>query len=544
MRNPKKAIPGFSDGKNTKAQLLEEYRRNHASSLLTNQETTAADRSSSAPTHSDVGINGFATKIPTWAMAHAEESMDYARDRSFYSSGIYDALGLEDAPSSDPNVRGTSQPPGKEFVLVEASKLKELTTLEHALRKEKRCLESKLNGTWMFSETEATTCDPTPYIANAVRGTLGFERESALKQCTKLRGNGLIQVKSGYHETPQLQAKRVREIMYKSQHSSIHDNPLASFQKRPGDREVSRFGHGSHVGAERLRLHMESKRQRRDRLKIEARQFEMSAMATEEAWQRHMDKAIEAENRLLDFDLYLQIVHKYGPMEDDFFRDLPRPGAVYRHLCHQTASRLEHWWRRWWPERLAKKGTAATQYQTGIRAFHARKRFLPIFKRIRFVQDRFYRSHFVEWGVYVAKMNRARSYFDRILFGLRRTCFEGWTQWLAELKEERLRMLRKAAMKILNRRVSNCFGRWSRYTQRNMRVRRMMARAMGETKAHLYELWRENARAQRKERVERLASTELQRMTRGLQARQLYGQMKRDYRQVTTLSHLPPLLLL
>jgi hypothetical protein len=368
--------------------------------------------------------------------------------------------------------------------------------------------------------------------------------------------HGLVQVlgTGGYHETHDVQAKRVRELLYKSNPRSPlhehqhhhhphhpHHHPLASFQTRPGDRERSRFGGGkgpsssaSHVGAERLRLHLESKRQRRERLKVEAQQFELSAMSAEEAWQRHMETAIEAEERLLDFDLYVQITHKYGPMVDAFFRDLPRPGAVYRHVCHRNASRLARWWTLWWPSRLAKKGHAATQYQTGIRAYHARKRFVPIFNRIKFVQDRFYRSHFVEWAKYVAKINRARSYFDRILYGLRRTCFQSWTLWLRELKEERLKMMRRAMMKVMNRRLTNCYEKWAAYTRRNVRVRNMMKRALGETRAHLLHVWRENARAQKQEREERLASTALQRHVRGLQARRHYGQMKRDYRHALT----------
>jgi len=257
--------------------------------------------------------------------------------------------------------------------------------------------------------------------------------------------------------------------------------------------------------AERLRTHGEKLR-----------------MQEEEEEQRAISRLIESEEREADYEKFVILADRFGPLDGELFCMSRRPGRLYEHLTYASGTLLQIWWKIMWPHRRLVKSEAALFIQRIYRGMRGRERY-SILRRyednvgvmLRRIMNRALHLTWEKWREYTDQRTGAKKLIRRIMFRKAAYTFEKWQAVIAETIKERNEKLRLAMARMLNRKMYKIFRVWEEVYLSIKRVKAMMRRHMMGLCHRMFEDWKHNAFFQKENRIENEAASFLQRIWRG-----------------------------
>lgn len=164
-----------------------------------------------------------------------------------------------------------------------------------------------------------------------------------------------------------------------------------------------------------------------------------------------------------------------------------------------------------------RKRKACTTLQAVWRGFRVRRRWGPIVKlRVRHGRRACILPCFVSWRRRTRVKKWARRRFDELQGRWTGICFRGWAKWTAGRKEEKRRILQRAARTLKNVTAYRAFRSWRAYTVASRRATRLFARVVGLPTLYAWILFTVEAKEARRRNQ---AATAIQRHVRGSQVR-------------------------
>lgn len=279
------------------------------------------------------------------------------------------------------------------------------------------------------------------------------------------------------------------------------------------------------------------KRERAARSEMLRTQSEKLRMQEEEEEQKAIARLIESEEREADYEKFVLLADRFGPLDGELFCMSRRPGRLYEHLTYASATLLQIWWKIMWPHRRVVKEEAALMLQRVYRGKLGRERYAVLRRyednvgvMLRRIMNRAIHLTFSKWHEYTLQRVGAKKLIRRIMNRLAADVFEMWHTNAREEIEERNAKLRVALARFTNKILYQSVRTWEEMYRSAQRVKAMMRRHLRGMKQHVFEEWRDNARDQKEQRRQVEAASFLQRIWRGHRG---YVDFQRTYVRTT-----------
>ena len=266
----------------------------------------------------------------------------------------------------------------------------------------------------------------------------------------------------------------------------------------------------------------EQKRERALRAEQLATHSEQLRMHEEEEEQHAIARLIESEEREADYEKFVLLADRFGPLDGELFCMSRRPGRLYEHLTYASGTLLQIWWKIMWPHRRLVKCEAALFLQRVYRGMRGRERY-SLLRRyednvgvmMRRIMNRALHLTWSKWTEYTDQRVGAKRLIRRIMCRKTAYTFETWQAMAAEHIKDRNEKLRLAMARMLNRKMYRIFHLWEEAYQSVKRVKTMMRRNLMGLKNRVFEDWKHGALFQKENRIENDAAAFLQRIWRG-----------------------------
>lgn len=324
----------------------------------------------------------------------------------------------------------------KRYVVVEESRLQELTKLENTLRKEKFLLGEQCG--WALSDFQVNARLPIPATRMAVHSFCSQQMQKIALDVMKLK----VQWETF-----------CRENHYNKPHLYIKDSyvKIAPVSQR----------------AMKLRLvrsAVETWRLRKDR----------DSMLFEDDLSYLMGKYHEARIRQRDYERYYILAARYGCYSEEEFNKDPRPGRRYFIAASRGAIKLQMLWDRYWAMTKLRRYRACRVIQKYYRRHYCYKQYHPIVRlRLKFGKKTYYMFYWHQWRHYnhlCRKIKDALNYQFNVFL---KNNFLAWKKQFRELKVERDKRTHQMALRANNSIVYIRFARWVKFIKsiKNLKIR-------------------------------------------------------------------------
>jgi len=266
----------------------------------------------------------------------------------------------------------------------------------------------------------------------------------------------------------------------------------------------------------------EQKRERALRAEQLRTNGEQLRMHEEEEEQRAISRLIESEGREADYEKFVILADRFGPLDGELFCMSKRPGKLYEHLTYASATLLQIWWKIMYPHRRVVKVEAALVLQRVYRGKQGRQRYLLLRRyednvgvMMRRIMNRALHLTWSKWHEYTEQRGGAKKLIRRIMNRVTSYTFDLWHNMTTESIQERNEKLRLAMARMLNRKMYRIFHCWESDWQSVKRVKNMMRRNMMGQLHRMFEDWKHAASNEKQHRIENDAASFLQRVWRG-----------------------------
>jgi len=266
----------------------------------------------------------------------------------------------------------------------------------------------------------------------------------------------------------------------------------------------------------------EQKRERAVRAETLRTHSEQLRMQEEEEEQRAISRLIESEEREADYEKFVILADRFGPLDGELFCMSRRPGRLYEHLSYASATLLQIWWKIMWPHRRVVKVAAAELLQRVYRGKMGRERYKilrhyedNVGVMLRRIMNRATHLVWSKWYDYTQQQMRAKRLIRKIMNRLTSFTFDLWHTTSTEQINERKEKLRLAMARMINAKMYRVFRLWEEDVNAIKRVKAMMRRHMMGTKHKMFEDWKNVTFYEKQHRIENNAASFLQRVWRG-----------------------------
>ena len=266
----------------------------------------------------------------------------------------------------------------------------------------------------------------------------------------------------------------------------------------------------------------EQKRERAIRAESLRTNGEKLRMQEEEEEQRAISRLIESEEREADYEKFVILADRFGPLDGELFCMSRRPGRLYEHLTYASGTLLQIWWKIMYPHRREVKVAAVRLLQRVYRGKLGRERYAMLRHyednvgvMLRRIMNRALFSVFSKWHEYTEQRAAAKRLIRKIMNRLTSFTFDLWHQTSNEQITERNEKLRLAMARMLNRKMYRIFKIWEEDVNAIKKVKNMMRRHMMGTLHRMFEDWKNASVYEKQNRIEHEAASFLQRIWRG-----------------------------
>ena len=252
------------------------------------------------------------------------------------------------------------------------------------------------------------------------------------------------------------------------------------------------------------------------------RAMQRDAMYQAEA-EEMVSRMAAVEDREHDYEMFVILADRFGPMPPLTFCASNRPGRTYERLLYKLACRIELWAKIWVPRRGAMKGAAIGDMQRIVRGHLGRVEFrfqkmqngkLKIF--ITMMTMRCVAQTFSAWDDLVVQQKKARDLFKRMMGQLEQRVFSMWRAGVQEIVDAREEKVRISCARLLNRKLHGRFELWVETINQIKCVRRIAKSIAERGQNEALRNWRDYCRFLRRDRDQQWATCLLQRVARGM----------------------------
>lgn len=371
---------------------------------------------------------------PTFGLP--EDHTDIKRDlrrayRRIESSALFKPMLPHEISLSDLNAPTKR---GKNFVLVEESRLQELSRLEGILQQEKRLLGEQC--AWVMDDFQFHARIPLPATRLAIRNLCDEQIRKAQAEADKLTQTWKDFCLNNHYDKPHLYTTE----------SYLKAAPA-------GQRAL------------KLRLVREAAqtwRLRKDR----------DTMRFEDDLSYLSGKCYEAKLRAKDYERYFILAARYGPFTEEEFNADPRPGKRYYIKAVRGAIKLQMAWDRYWAVQRLRRYRACRLIQKYVRRRQVFKRLYPIIRlRLKVGKKTYYMYCWNMWLEYNRICRRIREAIEYRLESTTRHYFDAWNKYVAGRKAQRVQNVQLMRIRTANANLYNKFARWQHYTRSNRKLK-------------------------------------------------------------------------
>jgi hypothetical protein len=359
--------------------------------------------------------------------------------RRIESSNLFNPVKRQDASLAELVPRSLTS---KRYVVVEESRLEELTKLEGTLRKEKELLGEQCG--WALSDFQLNARLPIPATRMAVNTFCEQQMKTVEKDIIKLKEDWDKFSKQNHYNKP---------------HLFIKDSYLKTAP--PSQRAM------------KLRLvnsAVETWRLRKDR----------DSMLFEDDLSYLTGKFHEAHVRQKDYKRYYVLAARYGAYsEEEFYKDA-RPGRRYYIAACKGAIKFQLLWDRYWSMAKLRRYRACRMIQKYWRRRFYYKMYHPIIRlRLKIGKKTYYMFCWHQWRHYNHLCRMIKEALDYQFTGFGKKNFLALKKYVKQAHEERENRAKLMYAKSQNLIVYFKYAHWKRYTNHNKRLKRRLRRLFG-----------------------------------------------------------------
>ena len=293
----------------------------------------------------------------------------------------------------------------KDYVLIEKSRLSELTKFEDILREEKVFLGEQC--AWVMSDVKYDLNIPIPATRLAMHNICESKMRKVAAQILDLNQKWKVYRKANHFD---------RNPVY-TKDSYLKSAPLSQ-------------------RALKLKLFREACEQyrlRRDR----------DTMLYEDDLSYLIGKYQDARERKVDYDRYFILSTRFGKYSSEEFYKDNTPGFRYWKRATIAAVKFQKLWNKYWSVAKIRRYLSSREIQKVWRRYWALKIWRPIIKmRLKMGKRTYYRFCWNLWLHYnkiVKKIKEAIKYYKQNSKGI---CFYSWKKHTAEEKERKATVLK------------------------------------------------------------------------------------------------------
>jgi hypothetical protein len=375
----------------------------------------------------------------------------------------------------------------KKFVVVEESRLRELTALENALREEKEKLGDQCVE--LLSDVNTSARIPVPAMRLAVHNICEARmRESARQLADVIQKWHTYAKANGYDRTHVYLTRNF-----------VKSAPLAE-------------------RALKMKLMQQAAAGWRAR-------YERETMQHEDETGHLMRVYVDAQHRRRDYDRYFVLATRYGVFSQAEFSADSSPGDRYFKKVTSAALMLQRRWDMYWPMKKLRMHRAARFMQTLFRRYAARKKWYPIIRlRLKYGKRTYYRFCWDHWLHYNYLCRQIRELIAYHLHTYVRLCFASWRHYWVEQKKERTHKMELFVLRAKSGSLFGFFMKWIRFKNYSQRVLRTARRIVQNPH---FAIWYEYARRRKYMRRRHLAAVQIQRHYKGILQRRVFSKVIR-----------------
>lgn len=386
----------------------------------------------------------------------------------------------------------------KKYIVIEESRLQELTRLEDMLRREKALLGKQCG--LAVSEFQMKANIPVP----ATRIAINTLCEQQLQRISR-----------DYTLLTEKWSRYCKENHYNKNHLFIE---------------------GSYVKTAPVAQRAMKLRLVRDAVHVWRVRKDRDTMLYEDDLSYLMCKHYEAKIRQLDYDRYYIIASRYGSYSEEEFNRDSRPGKRYYVQVTTGALKLQLLWDRFWAMTKLRRFRACRIIQKYYRRRFYYRRYHPIIAiRLKIGKKTYFMYCFNSWKTYnmicrrikVAIQKRERDYLNN-----------HWQAFKSYLQSERNTKFEKARILLsrsLNAGTYSKFQRWLAFVNKQKALKRKLRRLFGFPH---FDLWCEYVALCKKERHKHVAVTKIASWVRAITHHKNYMKKIRAQRKILHYSRL------
>lgn len=352
--------------------------------------------------------------------------------RRMNSCGLFAPPKQEQAPLSElNNFRDLTK---KNFVLVEESRLAELTKFENMLRDEKEKLGEQCS--WVLNDFHVDPRIPLPATRLAVHNICESEMRKLADEI---------------HRMNQTWTKYAKDNHYNRTHIFVKESYI---DKAPLGQRAMKL--------KLVREAAEDWRIRRDR----------DTMQYEDDLSYLIGKYADAQNRKRDYDRYFVLATRYGVFSQKEYELDANPGKRYYLKVLKGALRFQKLWCRYWAVARVRRFVSARRIQCRWRLFIARKKIYPIIKiRLKAGRRSYYRFCWSLWLQYNRICRRIKEAIIYHKGNYVKICFDAWKK-RAKAEVDRKNQIRyRFVQRVRNAKIAGLFMAWVSYTERRKYIK-------------------------------------------------------------------------
>ena len=368
--------------------------------------------------------------------------------RRIASSQLFNPLPSKDVSLNELHAKMPN--PRKNYVLVEESRLEELSKFENVLRDEKERLGEQC--AWLLTDHSSDPQVPVPATRLAMHNICESEMRKIAKMIESLNSQWKLHYKQHSYNRPPVYLKD----------SYTKSAPLAQ-------------------RAMKLIMAQEAAaawRQRCDR----------DTMSYEDDLSYLVSRYTDAHERRLDYDRYFVLATRYGHYsENEFYLD-NRPGFRYWKRVMKAVRGFQRIWGSYWAVRRLKLFRAARHIQTAFRAFYAFKWNYPVIKmRLKIGKRTYYAFCWHRWWEYLTIVRAIRAKIKYARFKPARECFAVWKEMWFDVTNGRTAVMKRFVKRMMNAGLAMTFLLWTNYVQNRKNIKLKVKRWISGY--YTFEVW-------------------------------------------------------
>ena len=353
---------------------------------------------------------------------------------------LFTAPVLQQVPLSD--LHTFKEEARKNFVLVEESRLIELTRLENSLREEKQKIAISGNqSSFVLSDFQVDPRIPLPATRLAIHNVCEAEMRKLAQEIERLNTNWVRFCKDNHYVTMPVYTKDAYE----------NRGPL-------------------HIRRTKIQLAKEAADKysvRRDR----------DTMMFEDDMSYFVGKYYDAQSRKRDYDRYYILANRYKPFSEHEYIIDGNPGKRYLLKVLKGAVKWQKAWFKYQGVRRLHLFLMVRRVQCKWRRYCARKNIYPIIRmRIRFGPRTYYMYCMFEWKKYNRIVKAIKKAINYKLENCISTCFVAWKGWARAEKDRKTAVLKRLAMRMKYSPVICIIWTWAKWAKRSMFIKRKVRR--------------------------------------------------------------------